>query len=479
MTAPSRNVARWTTAGVLVLLAAVAVLLHVRAGYTYPRPWPDEAHFITPAVTLARDARLAVPELNAPEGLFWMPSGYYVSQVPLIVAGVDPLVAGRLLSLLGVIGFAWGLFLAATRAGVHRALAGAALLAWLCLPRVVAIANIARMEGVILGLVGACLWLVSIDRWPFALSVSLLAPLVHPIGVVLPVAVGVAALIRAERRPWSRAEHVCLVLVAALLIAQVVYFAMHADVARAHLRFQFTRKAGRPITLRWWQWLLLAATAVGGAVATWRWWRSGAAFAAMEVALALAGGFVLIDVVGREMWYEHLGRETTILLAALVAVAALSRLRLSDVVRGTVSLVLAAAVLFGAGIGLRNTLAGGWYGMRAIAGSRAEWHEFTDQALVTLQRLDETTSAPAVVVVDPLSGFGQEVLTRSWRNLTFVQPTPATTMDTTTADYVLATPGVPFATEALVTQWGDVAPAVELPSSSGTFTLQLFANPDR
>lgn len=469
---------QWLAAALLFVLAVAATVLHLRAGYTFPRPWPDEAHFITPALTLAQQARLAVPELNAVEGIFWMPTGFYVAQAPFILAGIDPLVAGRLLSLLGVVGFAWGVCLAVIRAGVSRWVAGAALLAWLCLPRVVAIGNIARMEGVILGLVGACLWLVSTDRWPYAVAVALLAPLVHPIGVVVPVAVAAAALLRSERRPWSSGERVVLLVVMVLYVAEAVYFATHADVAAAHLRFQFTRKAGRPITLQWWQWLLLATTAVGGAVATWRWWRAGHRLAAMEVALALAGAFVLVDVVGREMWYEFLGRETTVLLAGMVAVAAATRWPLNDVQRRLTGALLAVVVLVAALVGLRGTLAGGWYGMRAIPGSRAEWHDFTGHAVGELRRLDIAATAPVTVVVDPLSGFGQEVVTESWRNLRFVQPTPATPLDTTTADYVLATPGVPFVTDALVSQWGALAPAVEVRSSAGTFTMQLFANPN-
>jgi hypothetical protein len=467
------------------VLALVATWLHLRAGYVFPRPWPDEAHFLTPAMALARDGRLAVPELNAGQGLFWMPSGYYVAQLPLLLVRVDALAGARLLSLVGVVTFAVCAGLTAVRAGVTRTVAFTAVLAWLCMPRVVAIANIARMEGVVLGLAGACLALVARDRWPWAVVVSLLGPLVHPVGIVLPVAVIGAAAVRpgiARRsdgptRRWSRAEMIALAAVVVLTLAQLAYFAVHADVAADHLRFQITRKAGRPITVRWWQLALLLSAAAGGLAATLRWRRSAPALVALWVAMALAGGFVLIDVVGREMWYEHLGRETAVLLLGLAAAAALTRTTVAVTVAYAAAVVTTLALVFASGVALRNTLVDGWYGMTPAAGTRAEWRAFTASATAELSRLDSAATQEQLVVVDPLSGFAQEVFARDWQRLRFVQPTPATPMDTLQADYVLTTPGVPFTTDALVEQWGALEPVVDVASPSGTFRMQLIANP--
>ena len=467
---------RWNVVVGFAVLAAVAVWLHVNAGYTYPRPWPDESHFITPALTLAHDGRLAVPELNAPEGIFWVPSGYYVAQVPLVLLGVDPLVAGRLLSLAGVLVFAGGLVAAARRAGLSAAVALTAVAIWVCMPRVVVLGNIARMEGVVLGLAGVSLALTARDRWPLAVAVSLLAPLVHPVGLIVAVAVAGAAILRAGRRPWSPGERVALLAVGGLWVAQIGYFAASADVAVEHLRFQMTRKAGRPIVWQWWQWALLLTTAIGGAAATWRWRRRTPGTTAVWIALAMAGGFVLVDVVGREMWYEALGRETVVLLAGLACAVALTRLVPADLVR-EVSVAVSVVLAVAAAVALQSALAGGWYSMRPDAGSRSEWRTFTQTAVGELQQLDASATQPATVVVDPLSGFGQEIFARRFERLRFVQPTPATRMDTLAADYVLVTPGAPFTTKSLATQWGDVQPALEVTSSQGTYTLVLIANP--
>lgn len=492
---------RWMTAGGAAVLALVAAWLHLRSGYAFPRPWPDEAHFLTPAITLARHGRLAVPELNAPDGIFWVPTGYYISQVPLLLLRVDPLAAARLVSVLGVVTFAVGAGLVSMRAGVHRLVAFTAVLAWLLMPRVVATANIARMEAVILGLIGVCLVLLARDRWPFAVAVSLLAPLVHPIGVILPVAVAAASIVRpgiaarssdalattvAKRshrrasgglRTWSRGEQVAVGVAVALTVAQLVYFAAHADVAAAHLDFQINRKAGRPITVRWWQAVLLVAAAAGGLTATMRWRRGSPALVAMWVALAVAGGFAIVDIVGREMWYEPLGRETAVLLLGLVAATAISRLEAAEIVRYAGAVLAVSALVFTAGVALRNTLAGQWYGMSPDPGSRAEWHDFTAAATAALQQLDAQEGPEQLVVVDPLSGFTPEVLTRRWSRLRFVQPTPATPMDTLQADYVLSTPGVPFTTQSLVEQWGAIPPVIDVGSTTGSYRLHLTANP--
>lgn len=501
---------RWAVAAAAVALGLVATWLHLRAGYVFPRPWPDEGHFLTPALTLARSGRLSVPELNAPDGIFWVPTGYYVAQVPLLLLRVDALAGARLLSLIGVLTFGIGVGATAVRAGVNRAVVFFAVLAWLCMPRVVAIANIARMEGLVLGAAGLCLWLVARDRWPSAVAISLLGPLIHPIGVVLPVAVLGAAVVRpgvgarssgdlargrakspdqrGGRRgarhaargwssDWSRGEKIFVAMAVLLVVIQVVYFLAHAEVAADHLRFQLTRKAGRPITLRWWQWGLLLGAAAGGLAATVRWRRGGPVLTATWIALALVGGFALVDVVGREMWYEPLGRETAALLSILVAAVALSRLDAPEAARYGGAVVATLALVFVAGAALRNTLVEDWYGMTPAAATRAEWRSFTAQATLELQRLDAAATQPQLVVIDPLSGFAPEVFARRWRSLQFVQPTPATPMNTLAADYVLATPGVPFTTEALVGQWGAVTPEVDVRSPNGTFALQLIPNP--
>ena len=474
--APDYRRAAWAT-GVGLLI--VAVVWHRVAGYSFPRPWPDESHFIAPAWALAHAGRLSVPELNAPSGIFWMPTGYYLLQLPLLLGRLDPLGAARLLSAVGVGGFAAAVAAVGRRAGVHPAWAAGGALVWLCMPRTVAMGNIARMEGPILGLTGLALWLVSRDRWPAAVAVAWVTPLIHPIGLVVAVALTVTAIVRGHVGSWSPWERLLLLAVAVAWGLELWYFVLHADVAEAHLRFQLGRKAGRPIEFAGWQYGLLAATAAAGLAATIRWWHASSQLQAVWAAIAVAGGFVLVDVVGREMWYWGMGRETVAFLLLMAFAVAVARLRPVAVGAPTVVIVGAIVLGLGAGVAARQTMLDGWFNMRPSLASTQEWRSFVQQSLTELNRLDDEPGPPATVVVDPLSGFGQELYARQWQRLRFVQPTPATPLDATDAKYVLATPGAPFVTASLIEQWGQIAPVVDLRSSAGAFGLQLYANPDR
>ena len=469
-------------------LVTVATVLHLWAGYTSPRPWPDESHFIAPALSLVQGNGLDAPQLNAPDGIFWMPAGYYVAQAPLLLAGVEPLAAGRLLSLAGVIAFAVALAATAARVGVPGPVAFAACGLWLCLPRVVTIANIARMEGVILAIAGAAVWLVARDRWLLAAALAWVAPLIHPIGLVVSVAVMGAAVVRTGGPPARRRDKIVAAVVAAAWLAQVAYFAANGEATSAHLGFQLTRKADRAISPSMWHWMLLLGAGAAGAVATLRWRRGTRALRAIWLLLALVGGFVLVDVVGREMWYEFLGRETAVLLAFLATTAAVMRLVAAHQPRhrdpsapsGIRLFTMVAVVVLAIGtiVAARQTFTAAWYGMRGQWSSHSEWRAFASTAVGELQGLDATDGPRETVVIDPLSGFGQEVFSRSWQRLEFVQPTPATPLDATSGDYVLATPGAPFVTKNLVAQWGSPGPALEVSSPRGTYTMQLFRRPD-
>ncbi|MPZ73434.1 MAG: hypothetical protein GEU74_09410 [Nitriliruptorales bacterium] len=471
----------------LVALAAIGAVLHVWAGYTAPRPWPDESHFIAPALALIRGDGLSVPELNAPGGIFWMPTGYYVAQVPLLKVGLDPLAAARLLSLSGVVIFAVAVAVTAARAGVPHPVAFGACALWLCLPRVVAIANIARMEGLILALAGGALWLTARDRWRLALACAWVAPLLHPVGLAVAVTVSGAAVVRTGLPPWRPADRIVLGAVAALWVVQVLYFVANAEAAAAHLGFQFTRKAQRAISLQWWHWALLGVTGAAGLAATVRWRRGTPTSRSIWTLLALSGAFVLIDVLGREMWYEFLGRETAFLLAALAGVAAArhesvgygTRNRNPAAAAGMSILMFLAVVglAVGTGVAVRQTLTSQWYGMRGAWSSHQEWRAFAGSAVGELQQLDRAGGPRETIVVDPLSGFGQEVFARPWQRLSFVQPTPATPLAPGSGDYILATPGAPFATRGLVSLWGSPPPAVEVRSSNGRYLMQLFRRP--
>ena len=453
----------------VLLLAVVAGLLHLAAGYTLPRPWPDESHFLAPALRLAAEGSLGVPQLNAPEGIFWMPSGYYVLLAPFLKLGLDPLATARLISVLSLVVFAAALVSVATRVGLNRVVAVLGAAAWLAAPRVVAAGNIARMEAPVLALAGVALWLLSRDRWPAAVATAALAPLIHPIGFIVLGAVVLAGFMRAERGRIAGWEWWLIAVVSVVWVVQVGYFALHADVVAEHLRFQLQRKAGRALTLGLWAPVALVVLGLIAAVATRSWHRAPAPWVAAWSAVVLAGGFVVGELLGHEIWYGVLGRETAVALAVPALLGAqhpssrfVSSARVGPLLAG---LLLAGMLVW--------TLGFGWFRTGPDLASRQEWREFVGEAVVQLQALDEQRQEPATVLIDPLSGFGQELFAREWSSLRFVQPTPVTQRSTQGADFVMLTPGLPLRTTPWSRPWIGCEPVLRVRSTGGRFRLEL------
>ncbi|MGH8909616.1 MAG: hypothetical protein ACRD0K_24780, partial [Egibacteraceae bacterium] len=311
----------------LVVLAVgmvTAVALHLAAGFHYPVPWDDEAHFLVPAQNFARHLTLTAPQLNAPEGIFWMPDGYAVVLGVFFVFLPDTETVARLLSLVFALTFAGCLYAITARLGNARLPMACALAVWLVAPLTVLMANIARMEGLILALVGVALLLVAARRWPAALAVASLTPLVHPMGLALIAAFALAALVlRADLRPSGRFEVALVALAVLAWAAEVAWLVANADLVRDHVGYQLSRKSGRGLAPSRYEMAAGLAAAVGltWAVAARR--RLGERRAGLLAATcATAGAFIAIQVVGNEMWYRVLSRETVLPLGALALVVA-------------------------------------------------------------------------------------------------------------------------------------------------------------
>ena len=448
---------RWPVAALGIAFVAVAAWLHLEAGFSLPRPWPDESHFLAPALQLARHGTLDVPSLNAPDGIFWLPHGYYVLLAPLLALPVPALDAARWLSFACVVAFAGCVAWVAGRRGVPALLAVALPGAWLLLPRVVMAADIARMEAPVLALAGAGLVLAERDRWPAAMGLGVLAGLVHPIGAVVLAAFGATAL-AAGRRRWrvTRTDAVVLVLVVLAAGAQVAYFLAHWDLTREQLAFQLQRKARRGIQPDLLRWSVGACGLMALAAARRR-----------PVLLGLgllAVGLLVIDVVGREQWYWVLGAETALLLLAVALAAVAPRPLLAPA---------AGAVAGIAVLGVAMTLWQPVAGMRAASSDRAEWFAFAAAAVADLRAYDAEPGPARTVLVDPLSGFGQELAGQPWQRLRFVQATPVTPLDLSAAQLYLATSGAPFRSETLFRRWQAGPPVVDTRSSTGAYRLLL------
>lgn len=455
---------------VLYVGTAGAVVLHVFAGFRYPVPWPDEAHFLQPALQLVRHLTLAAPQLNAPDGIFWMPDGYAVAMGAAFAVLPDTVAVARLLSLLSTLAFAGCLWVLAARLGAVRLPTACALATWLVAPRVVLMANIARMEALVLVLVGGALLAAATRRWPAALAISSLTVLVHPAGAVLLVAFAVAAvLFRVEGRPSGRVEVTLLVLVGAAWVAEALWLLAHLDLVRDHLAFQLARKGSRsqgPNATE----LLVGLGAIAGLVASLatreRLGRSRAAV--LGAVFALVGAFAAIRVTGNEMWYGVLGYETAALLAVIASCAAAPRLLARRAVPPAFPAVLAVVpVLASAAI----TLGGSAYEMSLHDGPPAAFFATIEHEL---RAFDERQTGPVLVAFDRSSGLSPFLLDQRWRHLRFVDPTPVTPLSEQ-PDYVLYSLGPPEpGRQRIAARLPESAPVLRIALPGSTVEVLLY-----
>jgi hypothetical protein len=426
---------------VLAVGVLTAVALHVAAGFHYPVPWDDEAHFLIPAQNFAQHLELAAPQLNAPQGIFWMPDGYAVVLSAVFAVVPNTEAVARLMSLGFTLVFAACLFVAATRLGGARLFVAGALATWLVAPQVVLMANTARMEALILAVVGVALLLVAVGSWSAALSVVSLTPLIHPMGLMLVAALVLAGvLLRADLRPSRRAEFALIALAGLAWTLEAVWFVAHLELVRSHIGFQLARKASKPsYELMPTRYELVAGLAavggLAGAVLCRR--RFGERQVAFLVSMcAVAGGFIAIRVAGNELWYSVLSRETVLLLVAL-AVAIASPRRPSTGHQHFLGTALPAALaLVCVAVIAQVTVRGSTYGMSLTASTADRDRAFLETVTRELRAFDNRQSRPVLVALDWSSGLTPFLLQERWRNLHFIDPTPVTPL-TRPPDYVL------------------------------------------
>jgi hypothetical protein len=456
-----------------------AVVLHQAAGWHYPVPWDDEAHFLAPAQSLVQHLSLTAPQINAPEGIFWMPDGYAAVIAVFYAVLPDTVATARLLSLGFTLAFAGCLYALTARAsatghGARLAAACAAAL-WLASPLVVLMGNIARMEALVLALTGAALLLIAAGRWAGALAVVALTPLVHPMGLALFVMLACAAvLVRADLRPSGRTQIIIVVLVGLAWIAEIAWLATHFVLLRAHLGYQLALKSSRGPAVGRYQ-LVAALAAVAGLIgaATGRSGLGRQRAEALAAVCAVAGGLIAVEIAGNMMWYRVLGHPTVLLLAAVAAALAwprrsvvASRPRLAAVMGAAVAVAAVASV----GAAVWRTMTSSAFGMAISAGTTSGDDAFLTAVERELHRFDARQPHPMIVALDWSSGLMPFLLEQRWDNLRFVDPTPVTPL-THQPDYVLFSvhPGEPDWRRHIDNRLPHAAPVLHLdfPDSQG------------
>lgn len=237
-------------ADLLFYLAACAFLIvHVwivlKAGLSFPTPWPDEAHFLWQAHAFARHFTLFAPQLNTERLILWMPPGYFVLVGLFFKLVGSSLSSARFLSLLCMV----PALIMLLRFLARLTSRWWALAFWgffIINARFIACSNIARMEALLLLIVTGGFLLIQNGRLTWGLSLLLFAPLVHFNGFLFLVFGVLYALYQLRNNgavfSWSRWTLILSVLLVLAWVGYGLVAVSHWSAFMHDMAYQFGRK---------------------------------------------------------------------------------------------------------------------------------------------------------------------------------------------------------------------------------------------
>jgi hypothetical protein len=420
--------------GIIILFIGfiIAALLHWSAAYHFPVPWNDESHFLMPAINLSENLSLAAPEQNAPLGMFWMPDGYYVFMGILFFVLPTSLEAARWVSFILALVFSGSLFIVARKLNISPLLSAGAIVVWLIMPRVVLMANVARMESLVLAITALALVMVIYEQFWAGVAVSSLASLAHPAGIPLFLSFATVALIFSKDIKLNSNRHFQWLIVGVVLAAwffEALHFASNFTLAVDHLTYQMSRKASRgafsfdkpayPLIVLW----------ILGMFTCWNLRTRGEAhkLAVLSLLFLLAVSLKFVSLIGREMWYWVYGNETASLLTFISFLgllpfalsknfvsSALTNLKWSKIAMISLVLVICLANA------RPSIISYSAHGMSIYEGTRKEWNEFYSQVETQLNILDKSLKNKAVVWINESSEMMLFIRHHKWKRLNFI-----------------------------------------------------------
>jgi hypothetical protein len=224
---------------------------------TFPLPNEDDARFFLPSWELAVHGDLRPSILNATEGLYWVPHGFYlVLAFFLHLFGPTISIARTVVQAMTALAV---VILTLGHARLCRSRSFAALSSILLIsPSVIFTANTIRMESLVFLLYALAVLLHAYERRVAAASVLALSLIVHPAlafgTVVYAGSVAASAFFypdagtgthgRLRTKGW---EWLVLALVAFALLWESVVILEHLQLFRLHMAYQVQRKAHRSL----------------------------------------------------------------------------------------------------------------------------------------------------------------------------------------------------------------------------------------
>jgi hypothetical protein len=318
----------WPMLVCAALVVAVVLFIRIGLGFEFPIPWNDETAFTSQAFEFSRTGSFYVYGLNSERVVMWMPPGYM-----LLLAGVYKLFGysfeiSRWVSTLLYLGsFGVGLaIIRSTLIGWRQILALVLMLLSFLSPYSLAIANIARMEGLYTLIFLLSLLAALRGKYALGLALVLLGATVHYNAVYFLLPYGVLVgwkILRRETLSIGPGELLALVIAALALAGYGLFVIKHIDGFWQDMQFQFAYKLGSPVMGGREGWTLLGLVLLIPLFQLIAHRRFGA-----EVLLSLYGvAFIAMTLNGHNMWY-YFGYNFgfwLLLLGVLASTASLSK----------------------------------------------------------------------------------------------------------------------------------------------------------
>lgn len=311
------------------LMVAVVLFIRISLGFEFPIPWNDETGFTSQAFEFSRTGSFFVYGLNSERVVMWMPPSYM-----LLLAGVYKVFGYSFdvsrwvscLLYLGSVGVGLTLVQSCLQGWRRKVALLLMLLAFLS-PYSLAIANVARMEGLYTLIFLFSLLAALRGKYGLGLALVLLGATVHYNAVyfLLPYAALVSwKILRRESLIVGPGELLALVIAALALAGYGLYVIKHIHGFWQDMQFQFAYKLGSPVMGGREGWTLLMALLSIPCLQLLAHRRFG-----NEVLLSLYGvAFIAMVLNGHNMWYSF-GYNFgfwLLLLSVLVSTVSLSRI---------------------------------------------------------------------------------------------------------------------------------------------------------
>jgi hypothetical protein len=241
------NAAFWY--GIFVIAVGCTVFLIARQNIlTFPYPWNDEARFYLPSWYFAQTGSLSPAILNAPNGIYWVPDGFYIWMGTFLALFGHSIAIGRTLCELTV-ATSVSIFALSFRKLTQSATMAGAFTLILISPPVIFAANMVRMEAPLCLLFALAIWSHLNRLYWAATALLLLSVLFHP-AFLLALCAYLVTLPATHRDPtgdsrsrWKNvAEKTLFLLVVVALLAEIARVATHFDLFQRHMSYQASRK---------------------------------------------------------------------------------------------------------------------------------------------------------------------------------------------------------------------------------------------